>query len=124
MPTEPLAYFITFTTYGTWLHGTDPGSVDPTHNQSGTPFLPPNALQESEARGAMSQPPFSLDAPRRAIVLATIREVCQHRGWSLLACHVRTTHVHFVVQANAPPEKVMNDCKVYASRRLTEAGLD
>ena len=24
---ETLAYFITFTTYGTWLHGRDPGSV-------------------------------------------------------------------------------------------------
>jgi hypothetical protein len=24
----PLAYFITFTTYGAWLHGRAPGSVD------------------------------------------------------------------------------------------------
>ncbi len=124
MPTEPLAYFITFTTYGAWLHGKDAGSVDPSHNQPDTPFLPANPLQESEARGAMTQSAFCLDPPRRAIVLATIREVCRHRGWRLLACHIRTTHVHLVVHADAPPEKVLSDCKAYASRRLTEAGLD
>jgi hypothetical protein len=33
MPHQPLAYFITFTTYGTWLHGNGAGSVDPAHNQ-------------------------------------------------------------------------------------------
>ena len=29
----PFAYFITFTTYGTWLHGDKRKSVDPKHNQ-------------------------------------------------------------------------------------------
>ena len=124
MPDKPLAYFITFTTYATWLHGKEAGSVDPTHNQPETPFLPADPVRESEEGAAMKQLAYILDAPRRRVVLATIREVCQHRGWRLLACHVRATHVHLVVHADAAPEKVMNDCKAYASRRLTEAGLD
>jgi REP element-mobilizing transposase RayT len=124
MPNDPLAFFITFSTYGSWLHGKEPGSVDPTHNQHDTPFLPGDPRQESEERGAMTQPAFVLDAPRRRVVLATILDVCRHRGWRLVACHVRSNHVHLVVQADAPPEKVMNDCKAYASRRLSEAGFD
>ena len=38
-----LAYFITFSTYGTWLHGTTKGkgSVDREHNQHGCPSLRP-----------------------------------------------------------------------------------
>ena len=33
----PLAYLITFRTYGTWLHGDARGSVDREHNVFGTP---------------------------------------------------------------------------------------
>ena len=43
--------------------------------------------------------------------------VCVRRGWSLLAAHVRSNHVHTVVEAEVPPERVMGDFKTYASRR-------
>jgi REP element-mobilizing transposase RayT len=59
-----------------------------------------------------------MDRDSRAIVLQTLAEVCLHRGWGLLAAHVRTNHVHVIVEAEVPPEKVMNDCKAYASRNL------
>lgn len=35
--------------------------------------------------------------------------------------HVRTNHVHVVITANAKPEKVLNDLKVWCSRRLRES---
>jgi REP element-mobilizing transposase RayT len=124
MPEQPLAFFVSFTTYGAWLHGKDRGSVDVDHNDVGTPFLPPDPAAEAEERSTMAQPPYTLDQPRRRVVLATIQEVCRHRGWRLIACHVRTTHVHAIVAADAAAEKVMNDFKAYASRRLTEAGFD
>jgi len=120
----PLAYFITFHTYGTWLPGDEEGSVDFAHNVSGTPMLPPDPIREAEARERMDQPPYTMDEPRRAIVLQAIQEVCTHRGWSLLASHVRTNHVHVVVFANRIPRKVMNDFKAYASRHLNDNGFD
>ena len=67
----------------------------------------------------MNQEPYSLhNRDRRDAVLAAIREVCSHRGWVLMAAHVRSTHVHFVVSADDPPGRVMGDCKAYASRAL------
>lgn len=72
----------------------------------------------------MKQAPFCLDPDSRAAVLGTLREVCAHRRWSLLAAHVRTNHVHAVVEAEAQPEKVMNDFKSYASRGLNRLGRD
>lgn len=72
----------------------------------------------------MDQIPYGLDQTRRDAVLEAIREVCAHRGWCLLAAHVRTTHVHTVVDAEIPPERVMSDLKAYASRRLNRMGLD
>jgi REP element-mobilizing transposase RayT len=59
-----------------------------------------------------------MDAVQRAIVLHAIDEVCRHKGWSLLAIHVRKTHVHVVVRSDKTAEFVMNAFKSYASRAL------
>jgi REP element-mobilizing transposase RayT len=117
---EARAYFLTFTTYGTWLHGRAPGSVGREHNQPGTPFLPADAEREQVARAGLRQPEYRLDADRRSVVLTTIIDVARHRGWTLWAAHVRSNHVHVVVSAAPPPEKVMADFKAWTSRRLRE----
>jgi REP element-mobilizing transposase RayT len=59
----------------------------------------------------------------RTLVERTIIEVAEHRGWTLHAVNVRTNHVHVVVTALKEPDRVMNDFKAYATRRLAEAGL-
>jgi len=121
---EPLAYHITFNCYGKHLHGNEKGSVDRKHNTYGNELLEPHAGLEGFELNAMTQPPYTLDEPRRKVVLKTIKEVCQYRGWDLIAAHVRSNHVHIVVSAKEKPEKLMKDFKSYASRRLTEAGFD
>jgi hypothetical protein len=88
---EPVAYFLTFTTYGTWLHGREPGSVDRAHNQFGTPVSPPDPQREAARRRRMRQPEYTLNQPQRQVVLRTILEVARHRGWTLYAVHVRMT---------------------------------
>ena len=50
----PLAYFITFTTYGSWLPGSDKGSVDAEHRSYGTPYLEPSPEKEQWARTTMT----------------------------------------------------------------------
>ena len=57
----------------------------------------------------MGQPPYHLDSTRRDAVLQAIQGVCAHRGWTLLAAHARSNHVHTVVAAEVPPERIMND---------------
>ncbi len=112
----PLAYFITFTTYGTWLHGRDPASVDRDHNIPGTPFLPANPDLEEWRRQSLREDPYFLDEARRRIVLHTIQEVSTHRGWRLWAVHVRTNHVHIVVTA---PPKTKRPNTVRTERKRT-----
>jgi len=118
-----LAYFITFTCYGTWLHGDQRGSVDRDHNIVGTPFLSPDQRREREQFARLKHKPINLNSAQRAVVERTISEVCEHRGWLLHALNVRTNHVHVVVSASTTPERVMNDFKSYATRRMVEAGL-
>lgn len=120
----PLAYLITFHTYGTWLPGDEDGSIDRHQNEYGTPVLPGNTQYRQQAQALMDQPEYVMDAPRRAIVLRTIIEVCDKRGWSLLAAHVRTNHVHVVVHAAQEPDRVMGAFKSYASRNLNNANYE
>ncbi|MBI1956402.1 MAG: transposase [Acidobacteria bacterium] len=118
-----LAYLITFTCYGTRLHGNDAGSVDRKHNVPGTPFLPPKPSWVRADERQMKEKPYELDKPRRDVVLQALREVCSRRGWNLFAAQVRSRHAHFVVSAQEAPEKVLNDVKAYASRSLNRTGL-
>ena len=121
-----LAYFITFSTYGTWLHGTSKGkgSVDHEHNQYGEAFVAPDAGLEAEARDAMKQPAYVMDSPaQRTVVCEAVVGLCRERGWGLLALHVRTNHVHAVVEADRDPGRMMSDMKSRASRMLTRAGF-
>ncbi len=113
-------YLITYTTYGTWLHGNENGSADRNHNLPGTPYLSPDTQREDKEEQTLKHPPVTLDECERKVVLQAIIEVCQHRSWTLHACNVRTNHVHVVVGASDTPERVMNDFKSYATRHLRE----
>ena len=116
-----LRYLITFVCYGTHLHG-DTGTVDRRHNLPGSRVLERNPERAATEAEHMDQKPYLLDPIRRTAVLESLREVCLHRGWNLLAAHVRTTHVHAIVEAESKPEKIMNDFKSYASRSLNRLG--
>jgi REP element-mobilizing transposase RayT len=122
--TGPLAYFLTWTCYGTWLHGDEHGSVDRQHNKPGQPFVRPSGARQMADVSRMHAPAYLLDPPRREIVLASIRQSCTFRDWDLLAAHVRSNHIHVVVTAAIPPERILSDLKAYASRRLTSEGFD
>lgn len=122
VPHIPLAYLISFRAYGTWLEGDPRGSMDDDHNAFGTPNLPRNDWASTRARSLLKRTPVRFDALMRGIIERTLREVCEHRGWSMHAIAVRTEHVHIVVTAGATPEQAMNAFKAYATRRMIESG--
>jgi len=119
-----LRYLITFSCYGARLHGDESGSVDRRHNLVGSRMLEPDAKRVTAERREMLQDFYVLDQASRAAVLAAIQRQCAHRGWSLLAAHVRSSHVHAIVEAETRPERIMNDFKSYASRELNRLGGD
>jgi len=121
-----LAYFITFSTYGTWLHGTDKGngSVDCRQNAYGEPFIEPDAEREARAAARMRERPYVMDETARGVVRDAIVVLCAERGWSLLALQVRTNHVHGVVAADGEPGRLMSEWKARASRELNRLVAD
>ena len=69
--------------------------------------------------------PNVLNDEARRIVQESIADHCRLRGWDLRAINVRTNHVHVVVSCSAdePPERVMTEFKLWATRRLRRARL-
>ena len=116
---EPLAFFLTWTTYGSWLPGDQRGWV-----RKPGQFMAPDPRRESESRARMTEPEVTLDGHQREVVEHTIAEHCRVRGWRLHAVACRTQHVHVVVTApDCNPEDVMRQFKAWSTRRLKEQQL-
>jgi len=118
----PVAYFITFRAYGTWLHGDRRGSVDRFHRTYGMPMLPPNAQRARYEARLRKQPPVTLGPRRREAIESGIRESCIIRNWTLWAFNVRTNHVHTVVSADCKPERILSALKANATRSMRKTG--
>ncbi|HEV7474821.1 MAG TPA: transposase [Pyrinomonadaceae bacterium] len=119
----PLAYFISFRAYGTWLHGDKRGSIDRFHNCYRAPFIPPNDKWHRYNEQRLRAEPLILEAKHRKSIEAAIRETCDLRKWLLYAINVRTNHVHTVVSANRRAGLVLNAFKANATRQLRQDSL-
>ena len=115
---DPLAYFITWTTRGSWLHGDERGWVE-----AGKPGVkPPNLDRWMRELAVLHDDPVVLSQDQRQRVTQTIEAHCRIRHWTLHAVNVRSNHIHVVVTASTyPPEKVMEQLKAWCSRRLSES---
>ena len=113
---DPLAFFLTWTTYGTWLRGDERGWTKPGR------FVvqDPDPQLKAEHRARMIEPPLTLNDSQRQIVEETIRKHCAIRGWELLAVNARTNHVHAVVAGYRDPDTMMSELKAWCTRRLKE----
>ena len=120
MGTTILAYLLTWTTYGTWLHGDPRGWV--AKGMRG--IQPPDPELQDRSREAMAEEEAILTPVQRQIVEQTIHDHCRIRGWTLHAVNARTNHVHVVVTADRDADDVMDQLKAWCSRKLSDhAGL-
>jgi REP element-mobilizing transposase RayT len=121
---DPLAYFLTWHTYGTWLHGDAAGSIDAAHNQFGSHHIGDHPKRRERAMKRMNHPPLILDPSARTAVEGVIAKHCEHRKWLLRASSVRSNHVHIVVNApKTAPEEVVRQLKQWGTRTLRELGF-
>jgi REP element-mobilizing transposase RayT len=123
MYSDPLAYFLTFRTFGTWHPGDERGSVNRVNNVYGERGIARNPRLSHWSQQIQNDDTFVLDAAGRSVVDAAIRDACRFRGWKLIALNVRTNHVHAVVWPDAGKDAMMTVFKARATRVLREAGV-
>src|SRR5262245_35584215 len=116
MQDDPLGFFLTWVTYGTWLPGDSRGWVE--YRQG---WQLPDPSRELEARAKLTEDACLLTPEQRRSVERQIAETCAHRSWVLHAVNCRSNHVHVVVSANVDnPRKIRIDLKAWATRTLKE----
>ena len=112
---DPIAYFITWTCYGTWLSGDERGW----HEWGKGGLQPANVFLKSAAETKMKETEFLLSKDDRRIVETTVAEHCRIRQWILHKVNSRSNHVHVVVTAPGyAPETVRDQLKAWCTRKL------
>ena len=112
---DPIAYLITWTSYGTWLPGDERGW----HRWAQSEVRLPNELFEQMAATAMKEPEFTLAPDDREVVEQTVARHCRVRGWTLHTVRARSNHVHVVVTAPGyHPKTVRDQFKAWCTRHL------
>jgi REP element-mobilizing transposase RayT len=112
---EPLGYFLTWTTYGTWLPGDERGWV-----KRGRGHQLPDSPLRLEALARMAEDACRLDEDERRLVEVTIADHCRIRGWTLRAVNCRSNHLHVVVTAGVQPSEVRRQLKAWTARKLKQ----
>lgn len=113
---DPLAFFITWPTYGTWLPGDERGWIEFRRG-----WQLPNRNFEKYCRACMTEKQVLLSHEERDIVLCQILETCEHRKWVHIASDCRSNHAHIVIGApNTSPKKIRADIKAWCTRRFRE----
>ncbi len=119
---EILAYFLTWTTYGTWLPGDERCSVDRMHNAPDTDYVFPDSKRYEANQSRMTEPPLYLTPRQREIIEQSIREHCVYKNWNLIEINCRTNHIHVILHASEKsPERVMASLKARATLGLRNA---
>ena len=112
---DPLAYFITWPTYGTWLPGDERGWVEYRRG-----WQLPDTIRKLEAAAKMSEDACLLGPDQRVAVHEQVAETCRYRSWTLHAVNCRTNHLHVVVSAPEPPKTVRSHLKAWCTRKLKD----
>lgn len=116
MNDEPLAYFITFSVYGTFLQGDARWWRS---RRDGT--RSPQPLLEQWHRDRLKHEVILLDTDQRAAVKVEIERFCLFRNWKLWMSNPRGNHVHVVVSASGySGSKVRDQIKANCTRIIRE----
>jgi len=106
MGDSPLAYHITFGTYGARLHGDPRGTVDRRQNAHGQHIVECSEGRERLEAGQLRRPPVLLTTEQRASAQEALVDVCLRGGWELIQVACRSDHVHVLLSSDRDPKAI------------------
>ena len=99
-------WFLTWTTYGTWLPGDDRGFVSPKfekevtekrNNVLGTEYDEGRANLNHLAAENLRCPPITLSREQAQVLRHQFEETAKYRQWTLVAGAIMGSHIHLLV---------------------------
>lgn len=116
----PLAYHITFGTYGARLHGDSRLTVDRRRNEYGESFIGRNDrwAQDEAARKRFDL--VSLHIDQRLFVESAIPAICARGGWEYRIAACQHDHVHILLSTDREGKSVRKWLKRWLGEVLAE----
>lgn len=129
-------WFLTNTTYGTWLPGSERGFVghvwehrtdEPPddrriiHNLPGTPYDEDIDGLHRRSRELMKGQPINFERTHAEVFWKQILETAEFRKWQILTVAIMYNHFHIVVGVIGDPQpgKILGDFKSWGTRALS-----
>jgi hypothetical protein len=122
-PRSPIALFLTWRTYGTWLPRDARGWIDERSNAFGEATNSPDWRIEDAARSQMTSSAFTLNARLRELVDGLLRGACAYYGWPVYALNERSNHIHIVLSSDDTPKYVLTALKAHITKDLKNGDL-
>ena len=97
---DPIAYHITFGTYGTRLHGDERGTIHRSENKPGDPIIGSDPGWWSQERGILRFEPVVLDRSKMLHAESLATAICDRGGWKCLNCAAGPDHFHLLVRCD------------------------
>ena len=119
MPDKPLAYHITFGTYGCRLHGDPRGTVDRQHNQYLDPVIAENWDRELANQERLRFQRITLTSEQRLFIESITLEICQRGAWQLFAVAAAPDHGHVCLSGEADGKRIRTWFKRWLGERLS-----
>jgi hypothetical protein len=117
MNARPLAYHITFGTYGTRLHGDARGTIDRRMNQYGDPIVGSDRSWWHQERARLKFPPVEMSPEKMRYAESVLPSICERGGWGYHVGAAGPDHVHSLLTAEADGDAV----RMWFKRWLGEA---
>jgi len=120
MNDNPIAYHITFGTYGTRLHGDPKGTVDRSMNHYGDPIIGSDPKRWLRETRLLKFPPVIFNLSQRQYAESVIPLICQTGVWFYHIAAAGEDHVHVLLTADADGAAVRKWFKRWLGEKLSK----
>jgi REP element-mobilizing transposase RayT len=116
---QPLAFHITFGTYGTRLHGDPRGTVDRGMNKPGDPIIGEDPGWWSLENNRLNFLPVLLNDEQMGFVEQVVPSICDRGKWKLHTCAGGPNHVHAILATSSEGQAVRKWFKRWLGEALS-----
>jgi len=116
----PLAYHLTFGTYGTRLHGDERCTIHRSMNRPGDPVIGKAEEWEQMERSLLKFPAVILTLEQRLLIEKSIPDICRRGGWVFVNAAAAPDHIHVELKGSAHGKSIRRWLKTWLGQELNK----
>ena len=115
----PLAYHLTFGTYGTRLHGDKRGTVSREQNRFGEPIIGQDVVWQRLEQSQLKFPPVVFSNEQQRHIEHVMAGVCERGGWEYHIAAGQPDHVHVMLTSPNDGKAIRKWLKTWLGQEMS-----